>query len=303
MNNVLFILPKHSFTWSQIVDARFKAHAPYRGGNDIFLRILRELHFRMKLPRRSIWYRPIKGEYDVFFFFSDLITPEYVEWLHEQYPRAKYIMFYMNNCNAATNPDKFRFDYLKLWSGDVNDCQKYHLNIAPKILAYSRSWVVNKETPEYDIFFVGKDKGGKRLSQLLDLEAKFQALGLTTYFHMVAEHRYDRYKNRYYKDFMPYEKVLEYLGKSKAILYLGYGSQECVTLRVQESLIHKIKLVTDCAWLRQYDFYNPNNIFIIGEDKLEKLPGFLNSPYVEVKTDLLNHIFIDELLETIIKLS
>ena len=306
VNNIkstLFILPKHSFSWAQIEEAGLIAHPPYKGRNNFFLRILREIHFRLNFPKKSIWFCPIPRSFDVFFLFADLIIPEYIEWVHDQYPSAKYIMFYMNNCNSATCPDKFRFDYLKLWSGDVNDCQKYHINLAPRILAYSRSWVVNKVTPEYDIFFVGKDKGGKRLSQLLDLESQFKNIGLKTYFHMVAEHRYERYKNRHYKAFMPYKECLLYLGKTRSILYLGYGSQECVTLRVQESLIHKIKLVTDCSWLKHYDFYNPNNIFILGEDNLEHLPSFLNSPYVDVKTDLLDHIYLDELIEEVIRLS
>lgn len=303
IESTLFILPKHAFNWAQLVDDGLTVHPPYKGRNNFFLRVLREIHFRMNLPKKSIWFCDVPQQYKTFFIFADLIIPEYIEWLHNQYPDSKYIMFYMNNCTEATNPEKFRFDYLKLWSGDVNDCQRYGLNVAPKILAYSRNWIVKKESPIYDIFFVGRDKEGKRLSQMLSLESQFKELGLKTYFHMVAEHRYDRYRNRHYKDLMPYQEVLSYLGKSKSILYLGYGSQECVTLRVQESLIHKIKLVTDCGWIKKYDFYNPNNIFILGEDKIESLPEFLNTPYQEVKTEMLKHIYFDDLLEEVVRLS
>ena len=292
LNKVLFILPQHSFSWGQIEDDGLKAHPPYRGKNNVFLRIMREIHFRLNLPKKSIWFCPFSGKYDAFFIFADLIIPEYIEWLHRLSPTSKFIMFYMNSCNEATNPEKFRYDYLKLWSGDVNDCETYHLNKAPYIGAYSKSWVVNKVTPVYDIFFVGKDKGGKRLNDLLALESQFKNLGLKTYFHIVAGHQYNRYCSKHYKGFLPYQECLNFLGKSKAILYLGYGSQECVTLRVQESLIHKIKLVTDCFWLKNYEFYNPHNIFILGEDSLEDLPQFLNSPYEEVETEFLKHIYI-----------
>ncbi len=303
LNKVLFVLPQHSFSWGQIEDEGLKAQPPYRGKTNVFLRILREIHFRLNFPKKNMWFCPFTGNYDVFFIFADLIIPEYIEWLHKISPSSKFIMYYMNSCNDATNPEKFRYDYLKLWSGDVHDCERYQLNKAPYIGAYSKSWVVNKVTPEYDIFFVGKDKGGKRLNDLLELEAQFKSLGLKTYFHIVAEHQYDRYRSKYYKGFLPYQECLKILGKSKAILYLGYGSQECVTLRVQESLIHKIKLVTDCDWLKNYEFYNPHNIFILGEDSLETLPQFLNSPYEEVETEYLKHIFIDELFKEVIRLS
>ena len=303
LSSVLFILPKYAFSWGQVVDDGLKGHPPYKGGKSIFLRILREIHFRFNLPKKSIWFCPIPEKYDVFFIFADLIIPKYIEWLHNQFPTSKYIMFYMNNCTEASCPDRFRYEYLKLWSGDVNDCEKFHLNKAPYMGAYCRSWIVKKEPPVYDVFYVGKDKGFKRLDDLLKLESQFAQMGLKTYFHIVTNHRYDKYRSKQYKDYMPYKECLSFLGKTKAILYLGYGSQECVTIRVQESLIHRIKLITDCAWLKQYEFYNPHNIFILGEDKIEELPRFLNTPYEEVKTDLLEHIYIDELFKEIIRLS
>lgn len=102
---------------------------------------------------------------------------------------------------------------------------------------------------------------------------------------------------------MPYEECLKYLGMSRSILYLGFGSQECLTIRIQESLVHQIKLITDCSWIKKYDFYNSNNIFILGEDDMKDLPRFLNTPYESVTADILKHIYLDELLEEVISQS
>ena len=132
------------------------------------------------------------------------------------------------------------------------------------------------------------------------MERQFNLLGLTTYFHIAPEHRYDLYKNKRYKKFLPYTEVLKFLGKTKAILSLGYGSQECITIRVQESLVHKIKLITDCVWLKKYDFFHPDNIFILGEDEIESLPEFMNKPYVEIETSVLNNIYFEDLVEHIV---
>lgn len=303
LTSALYILYDPFFTEKVLHDEGLTTQPPYYGNRNIFMRALRELYFRFNLPFKTIWFQPVKKEYPVFFIFADNIIPEYIEWLHDQYPTSKYIMCYMNNCNELTNPDRFRYDYLKMWSGDVNDCERYGINLIKNSGAYGRNWIVKKEQPQYDIFFVGKDKGMKRLDTLLNLKKEFEALGLKPYFHIVAEHRYDRYRNKHYKAFMPYEECLRYLGISKSILYLGFGSQECVTIRIQESLIHGIKLVTDCSWIRKYDFYNPNNIFILGEDDLAGLPRFLNTPYEPVETELLKHIFMDDLLEEVISQS
>lgn len=300
---ILFLLYDPYFTEDILIKEGMKFQAPYYGNRNIILRILREIHFRLNLPKKDMWFRPISDKYETFFIFADLMIPEYIEWLHFKNPDSNLIMCYMNNVNKITNPQKFQFDYLKLWSGDVNDCKKFGMKLMENSGAYSKTWIVKKETPLYDIFFVGKDKGMKRLPELLSLKKQFEDIGLKTYFHIVAEHRYDRYRNRYYKKFMPYEECLQYLGKTKAILYLGYGSQEAATIRVQESLIHKIKLVTDCCWIKKFDFYNSNNIFILGEDDLSQLKIFLNTPYVEVKAEILNHIYMEDLIQEIISKS
>lgn len=303
ISSALYIIYDPFFTEKVLHDEGLMTQPPYYGNRSIVLRALRELHFRWNLPLKGMWYQPIKKGYDIFFLFADTVTPEYVEWLHGQHPSSKYIMCYMNNVNAKTNPEKFRYDYLKLWSGDVNDCKKYGMNQIKNSGAYCRNWIVYKKQPQYDVFFVGRDKGMNRLNTLLKLKEEFEQLGLRTYFHIVAEHRYDRYRNKHYKAVLYYEECLELLGKSKSILYLGFGSQECVTIRVQESLIHQIKLITDCSWIKKYDFYNPHNIFILGEDNLSDLPHFLDTPYEIVDAEILKHIFMDDLLKEVISQS
>ena len=81
---------------------------------------------------------------------------------------------------------------------------------------------------------------------------------------------------------MPYKEVLENLGKSKAILHLSQGAQYGITMRIMESLIHNIKLITDCSYLVNYDFYNENNI--------EK-----------VDAKVLEHIYFEDMLKYIVK--
>jgi len=310
MNNVekgllhdsLFIVPLLTFSRSALTASELNTCPPYKYEKNIVLRSIRELFFRFKLPFRHIWYYPVKKKYFCFFLY-DGVDPGYVEWLHKQFPQSKFIMCYMNKCNLRNSPGQYHFDYLKIWSGDINDCEKYNLNFICNYGAYSRSWIVKKEKPQYDIFFVGKDKGMKRLDFLLELQRQFDDLGLKSYFHIVANHRYDRYRSIHYKKYLPYEECLKYLGKSKAILYLGYGSQEAITIRIQESLVHKIKLITDCSWIKKFEFYDSENIFIIGEDDFRRLPIFLNTPYKQVDAEILNHMYIEDLLTEIISRS
>lgn len=299
LDKTLFIVPELTFSSLALVASGLNVLPPYKFERPIILRIIRELFFRLKLPYRKWWFYPVNKKYEIYFIY-DGISPEYVEWLHRKYPESLFIMCYMNVCSNRTRPSNYKFDYLHLWSGDANDCNKYDINFIDNFGAYSKSWIIRKSTPKYDVFFVGKDKGKQRLNELLHLKKVFHDMGLKTYFHIVGDHRYDRFRNIHYKRFMPYNDCLNYLGKTKAILYLGFGSQETITIRIQESLIHKIKLITDCIWIKKYDFYDKDNIFIIGEDKFQDLPNFLNSPYKEVNGVVLKHMFIEDLATEII---
>ena len=91
--------------------------------------------------------------------------------------------------------------------------------------------------------------------------------------------------------------MLNYLGKSRAILHLAEGAQHGITIRIQESLIHKIKLITDDRSIEKYDFYNPNNIFILGKDDLTGLRSFLDTPYKPITSSFLEHAFYDQLID------
>lgn len=40
--------------------------------------------------------------------------------------------------------------------------------------------------------------------------------------------------------------------------------------------------------IRDYDFYRSNNIFIWGIDKIESLRDWLNSPYEDIPSEIIN---------------
>ena len=298
---VLFITPRHAFTYNDIAENGYRITYPYKGDQAIFLRILREIHFRLRLPFRNIWYckQKRKGT-EIFFLFESLITANYVKWLKTRYPQCKIIIYYDNPCNKRNTPRQFDRNLCVLWSGDKKDCEIYGLKHYPKG-GYFRTWTVKKEKPQYDIFYVGRDKG--RLEYLINMKKKFEKMGLTVYFHIVGEHRYSFRVKGNYKKFMPYKKVLNIIGKSRAILFLSQGAQNGLTVRVQEALIHKVKLITDNKKLMDYDFYDSNNIFILGKDSLDSLKEFLRTPYKEVQSSFFDGMYFDDLVEYVVNQS
>lgn len=293
MGQVRFIMPLHGFYNSLIQKSGYDIRNPY-AGNAMIPRIFRELHFRLHLPFQEIWNnRENITDKKYIIVYEPLITRAYMKWLHKMNPQSRIYLSYINKVNRANNPDKFRFSWCSLWTSDPDDAEKYNLNLYEGISAF-RSFKVNKKEPEYDVFYAGKDKGRKR--QIDNVRRQFQKAGLKTYFHIVPGRRIYKWLSfgRQYSEMMPYEVVLEYIGKSRAILHLLSGGQKGITMRIIESLVYEVKLITDYAEIKDYDFYNPNNIFILGVDKIKDLPEFLDKPYVKVKSKFFERLYFED---------
>jgi hypothetical protein len=70
--------------------------------------------------------------------------------------------------------------------------------------------------------------------------------------------------------------------QSKAVLDLAHEKQQGLTMRTMETLGIKRKMVTNNKYIKEYEFYNENNIHVF-DGKNFVLPGaeWLDEPYVE----------------------
>ena len=298
IDQVRFIMPLHGFYNQLIQKSGYDIKNPYVG-NKIYKRVFRELAFRFKFFNKEKWYNKENITTKKYIIVYDpLITTDYMKWLVEKNPKAKICLVYINKVSEVNLPTKYDMSKISIWTGDKADSIKYGINYIDSI-AYFKVCKVKKVAPQYDVFFVGKDKG--RLKQILSLETSCKKIGLKVYFHIVPEKRFSLKRNRNYKRFLPYDEVLKKISESKAILYLSNGAQDGITIRVMESLIHKVKLITDNCALKKYDFYTPNNIFILGERDLAELPTFINSPYEEVSSKYLRKIYFEDTVKEILE--
>lgn len=286
---IIFIMPRHSWNFQHIRKAGYVIIDPYRG-KSIMLRILREIWFRANLPGKAIWYnKTVNSNADVLVVVDSLITREYMEWLWRHNRDSRLIVWYENSVKNTINPNSLPTQCEK-WSSDPEDCREYGLRYEEGG-GYFKFHVVKKKIVQYDVLYVGRDKG--RSDTLFALKDIFEKQGLRTHFHITATRRYERFRKRYYKAPIPYEEILELISQSRAILHLTKGGQTGVTIRVMESLLNQIKLITDNTLLAEYAFYDKDNIFILGKDDINTLPEFLAKPYRPISEELLKHYYFD----------
>lgn len=132
----------------------------------------------------------------------------------------------------------------------------------------------------YDVFFIGTDKN--RNQYLNKLENIFKAQGISSLFYLVKstgeKDKNDSKKIKYQKP-VSYKELTYMLSKSKAIIDLVPEGQNGLTLRPLEALYYKKKLITNMKQIKEYDLYNPKNVFILGEDDISKMSSFIDQPY------------------------
>lgn len=80
-------------------------------------------------------------------------------------------------------------------------------------------------------------------------------------------------------DYVPYADYMERIRHTRCIVEVVEEGIPSCTLRPLEAIAMHRKLLTNNPLVRQYAFYNPANIFIVGQDDPAHLRAFLESPY------------------------
>lgn len=181
----------------------------------------------------------------------------------------------------------------QVYSFEKDDCKKYNLQFAPNWIFNAPNQPNENTGPlQYDLFNVSsKDK---RHPLILKIARQFKALKMKYRIVIVDKNR------------QPQDGVLEYTTKkltldevsaltqrSKALLDISREGQKGLTFRTFEAMGLAKKLITTNADVKQYDFYNPENILVIGDGTtIEK--SFFETPYQPVPENIYKKYTVEE---------
>lgn len=221
------------------------------------------------------------------------IESKILEFIKKRNPSIKIIYWYWNPAYRIGRPtDKLR-KLADIWTFDKIDKVNYNLK-------YNNTFYFNSiqklEVPiVYDLVFVGRNK--HRKEKLLELKNYFESKDFKSIFHIVPNRNE---KNPEKIKELSYAEYLKLISSSKAILDIMPPSQVGLTLRPMESLFLEIKIITDNEHIKEEPFYNPQNIFILGQDSLDNLRIFLDSPFVPISEEIKNNYDFDNWCKRII---
>jgi hypothetical protein len=126
----------------------------------------------------------------------------------------------------------------------------------------------------YDFFFVGYAK-----NRVEEIESIRSLLSSYT-CKFVSVHSTSEY--------IPYSVYMEMALQSRCLVEIVHTGDPSCTLRPLEAIAIHRKLLTNNPAVRHYSFFRHQNIFILGEDDISRLPVFLHSPFEPLPSDVVD---------------
>jgi hypothetical protein len=192
-----------------------------------------------------------------------------------------------------------RIDYFdRFFVFEEKDFYKYskiHSNIGLTSNFYFENNTPLKLYPKTDVFYIGAYVENRN-EELLRLSNHLKNMSLNVKIMLCCENRSIIKKNEnrgveFFKNPIDYCETLEMSKSSKVVLDFrikGSDGHKGLSLRFFEALYHQNKIITDNKEVLKYDFYTPENIFILGKDNHDNLESFINSKYKPIEKKIVD---------------
>jgi hypothetical protein len=221
-----------------------------------------------KLPLRKLWYKKyFSGKYRagdeyVFVFFypwHTICQNGYLDYLRKNYPGCKCVLFLCDiDCARRLNieEEKKRFDHVMVFERFF--ARAHGIEYYPLVYSDYRN-EVSSEKKDIDLLFVGWAKGRyKLLRQIYD---RLTTNGVNCQFYLTKlDEEVPVDCGIHTRDWVPYAEYIELVKRAKCILDIVPPNTDCSTLRVNEALSYKCKILTNNERIVFEEFYDPESI-------------------------------------------
>lgn len=116
---------------------------------------------------------------------------------------------------------------------------------------------------------------------------------LSYYIHITPTYNFLKFLHKDYKKSLNYSDYLKVISKSRCIVDFVQEGQSGTTMRTLEAIFSTKKIVSNNEYLKDMDFFHPNNIFIVKGGSFDGLKQFLESDYMPISSDILKTYTFD----------
>lgn len=253
-------------------------------------------------------------DYDIIFVVNGKIfTESMINRMRTKFDRSKFVFYTWDSVKNYPNSIEIAKLFDKAYTFDLEDSKKYkELSFLP--LFYSDGFKKIKRLPanyEYDILSVctahpNRYKVIKETFPLLERKGVriFSFLYINKLQYLYNKLKAKEFKKAKKQEFsfeiLPEDKYISKLEKSKAVFDVEHSNQTGLTIRTIETLGAKRKLITTNTTIKEYDFYNENNIFILTSNNSNEICLFLDKPFEEIDDSIYRKYSVESWVNNVI---
>lgn len=238
-----------------------------------------------------------------------VISPETIELeYHIKIKKftSRYIAYLCDSSNRAPIEHLLKNVFDEIYSFDKEDVSRYAFKETTNYNYINSSPYTKNNTIKNDVVYLASFDN--RMDKLFDFSEELKKLTLS-YRFIIAGKKASLFKVK--KFFNPKLKVFEFSRKtfnqselhqlyleSKVTIDLVRNNQAGLSFRVFEAMAFEKKLITNNKYIKNYNFYNPNNILVIENNHVfEKT--FFEMPYEPIPQAIFKQYTIDSWVEHI----
>lgn len=235
--------------------------------------------------------------YGMTFSFS----PKMIEELKNALPEAIFTVYLWDSMKNLPGSQQIIDLFDNVYSFDRGDCTE-RIKFLPLFYHSKYKEIADKKQSvkeEYFCSYIGTAHPQK-LKDINDMSAllkeKYPNQFIYHYIPSKLKYYYHKLKDAEYKNIKLSDLAVEKLSpsqiseiflKSKCILDAAQAGQTGLTMRTFEVLGAKKKLITSNQTIKEYDFYNPTNIYIYSQgEKFDFSSDFFTKPYEELPEEI-----------------
>lgn len=220
---------------------------------------------------------------------GDFIDPKSI--LNFKKYTKKSIAYFNDGTNRCPKIIRVIPHFDDVYSFEKEDCKKFNLKFMTNWIYPIQSKI--KKNTDYQIFNISsKDKRSPIISKITSVLKEKNINYKIIVFDKKNKNRDPNIE--YTTKHIPLSEVNNYIHNAQVLLDINRKGQKGLTFRVFESIGLEKKLITTNTDIKNYDFYNPNNILIIDERKPDIPLDFFNNEYEKIPEEILKKYTLEE---------
>lgn len=268
--------------------------------NNIFLKVVYKLHFKSFFPMKYLWFNYLFpnlnkkiNEDDIVIVLDSDVNIFGLNMLYKIFPKNKIILWFFNTNNYKTSIINKQKKYVnKIYSFDKKDCLENGFNYFYKFFPFNQIQSKEDLKYKYDVVFIGLNKNRvNKINRIKDILIKNNK---TYFFHVLNEKKLKKVEGTTKKR-ISYKETEKYILNSKILLEFLKEEQTGITIRTLEAFYNKKKLITNNKNIKNMDFYEKENIFVVDDSKNDfDIPKeFFLTPFKEIDEKIIEKYKIE----------